>query len=115
MELCRRGRADAPPLEFLLLGTQIPAQECLSLGLVNRLSKEGQTLADAKTLARQLATRPPIATRLIIQAVDDGLEAPIDQALEIEARAFMQSLRTEDAAEGIQAIFGKREPEFKGR
>ena len=38
-----------------------------------------------------------------------------DQALEIESRAFMRSFRTEDAAEGIQAFFAKRDPVFKGR
>ena len=107
------GRTKA--LEFLILGTQIPAAECLQLGLVNRVSKDGQTLEDAKTLARQIARRPPIATRLIIEAVDDGLDAPIDQALEIEIRSFLNVLRTEDAAEGIQAFFGKRDPHFKGR
>jgi enoyl-CoA hydratase/carnithine racemase len=102
-------------LEFLLLGTQVPAPECLALGLVNRLTKDGETLAEAKTLARQLARRPPAATHLLIEAVDDGLDAPLDQALEIETRAFLRTLRTEDAAEGIQAFFAKREPEFKGR
>jgi enoyl-CoA hydratase/carnithine racemase len=107
------GRARS--LEFMILGTQIPAAECLALGLVNRVAKDGQTLDDAKALARQIAKRPPIATRLIIETVDDGLEAPIDQALEIETRAFMKVLRTEDASEGIQAFFGKREPEFRGK
>ena len=107
------GRTKA--LEFMILGSQIPADECLALGLVNRLSKEGRTLDDAKALARQIAKRPPIATRLIIEAVDDGLEAPIDHALEIEARHFMKVLRTEDASEGIQAFFGKRDPQFKGK
>ena len=107
------GRTKA--LEYMILGTQIPAAECLALGLVNRVSKEGQTLEDAKTLARQIGTRPPIATRLILEAVDDGLEVPIDKALEIETRAFLKVLRTEDASEGIQAFFGKREPSFKGK
>ena len=107
------GRTKA--LEFMLLGTQVPAAECLALGLVNRLTKEGETLAEAKTLARALAKRPPIASRVLIEAVDDGLDAPIDQALEIETRAFLQTLHTEDAAEGIQAFFARREPEFKGR
>lgn len=102
-------------LEFLILGTQIPAPDCLTLGLVNRLTREGETLNDAKALARQIAARPPIATRLILESVDDGLEAPIDQALEIETRAFLETLRTEDAAEGIQAFFAKREPRFKGK
>jgi len=107
------GRTKA--LEFMLLGTQVPAADCLALGLVNRLTREGETLSEAKALARQLAKRPPIATRVLIEAVDDGLDAPIDQALEIETRAFLQTLRTEDAAEGIQAFFARREPEFKGR
>ena len=107
------GRTKA--LEFMILGTQISSEECLALGLVNRLSKEGRVLDDAKTLARQIAKRPPIATRLILAAVDDGLEAPIDQALEIETRHFTRVLRTEDAAEGIQAFFGKREPHFRGK
>src|SRR5215475_13895787 len=107
------GRTKA--MEFLILGTQIPAAECLALGLVNRVCREGETLAEARALARQLARRPPVATRLIIEAVDEGLEAPIEKALDIEIRAFLRSLHTEDAAEGIQAFFAKREPDFKGR
>jgi enoyl-CoA hydratase len=107
------GRTKA--LEFLILGTQVPGPECLALGLVNRLTKEGETLNDAKALAREIAKRPPIATRLIIEAVDEGLEAPIDKAIDVEVRAFLKSLKTEDASEGIQAFFAKREPSFKGR
>jgi len=109
--LIGRGRA----LEYLLLGTQIPADECLRIGLVNRLAKEGAALDDARALARELGKRAPIATRMIIEAVDDGLHAPIDQAIEIEIRAFLTSLRTEDAGEGIQAFFQKRPAAFKGK
>ncbi len=107
------GRTKA--LEFMILGTQIPAAECLALGLVNRLAREGDTLDEAKALARLIAKRPPVATRLIIQAADDGLNTDIDRGLEAETRAFLEVLRTEDAAEGIQAFFQKREPAFKGR
>jgi enoyl-CoA hydratase/carnithine racemase len=107
------GRTKA--LEFLLLGTQIPAQECLSLGLVNRLCKEGETLNEAKALARQLAKGAPLATAAIIRAVDEGLESPMARSIDVELDAFMPTLRSEDAAEGIQAFFAKREPEFKGR
>lgn len=107
------GRTKA--LEFLLLGTQIPAPECLALGLVNRLCKEGETLNDAKALARQLARRAPLATAAIIKAVDEGLEAPMARSIDVEIDAFLPTLRSEDAAEGIQAFFAKREPDFKGR
>jgi len=102
-------------LEHLILGTQIPAQECYRIGLVNRLAKEGEALADAKALARELGKRPPLATRVLIEAVDDGLEAPIDKAIEVEIRAFDKVIRTEDAAEGLQAFFQKRPANFKGQ
>jgi enoyl-CoA hydratase/carnithine racemase len=107
------GRTKA--LEFLLLGTQIPAQECLGLGLVNRLSKDGETLNDAKALARQLGKRAPLATAAIIKAVDEGLEAPMAKSIDIELEQFLPTLRSEDASEGIQAFFAKREPQFKGK
>src|SRR5262249_58823946 len=76
--LIGRGRA----LEHLILGTQIPAAECYRIGLVNRLAKEGETLGDAKALARELGKRPPVATRLIIEARERGIPAPLEQALE---------------------------------
>lgn len=107
------GRTKA--LEFLILGTQVAAAEALQLGLVNRLSKEGETLNDAKALARQLAKRAPIAMRLIIQAVDEGLDADIDHGLEAETRAFLEVLKSEDAGEGIQAFFQRREAQFRGK
>ena len=107
------GRTKA--LEYLILGTQIAAPEALALGLVNRLAKEGETLAEAKALARTIVTRAPIATRLIIECVDRGLNGTIDEGIDAEVRAFLEVLRTEDAAEGIQAFFAKRPPEFKGR
>ena len=107
------GRTKA--LEYLLLGTQIPAAECLALRLVNRLCKDGETLNDAKALARQLAKRAPLATAAIIKAVDEGLESPMARSIDVEIDAFLPTLRSEDAAEGIQAFFAKREPEFKGR
>jgi enoyl-CoA hydratase/carnithine racemase len=107
------GRAKA--LEYLILGTQIPAAEALALGLVNRLAREGETLTDAKALARTIAGRAPVATRLILHCVDRGLDGPIEQGIDVEVRAFLEVLKTEDAAEGIQAFFTKRPPEFKGR
>ncbi|MGH7353590.1 MAG: enoyl-CoA hydratase/isomerase family protein [Candidatus Rokuibacteriota bacterium] len=107
------GRTKA--LEFLILGTQIPAPECLALGLVNRLCKEGETLNDAKALARQLGKRAPLATAAIITAVDEGLESPMARSIDVEIDAFLPTLRSEDAAEGIQAFFAKREAQFKGR
>jgi enoyl-CoA hydratase/carnithine racemase len=102
-------------LELLILGTQIPASEALALGLVNRVTKEGETLSEARALAATIARRAPIATRLIIECVDRGLDGPLADGIAAEVQAFLETLRTEDAGEGIQAFFQKRPPEFRGR
>jgi enoyl-CoA hydratase/carnithine racemase len=107
------GRTKA--LELLILGTLITAPEALALGLVNRLAKEGETLAEARALATTIAKRAPIATRLVIECVDQGLDGSLEGGLDAEARGFLETLRTQDAGEGIQAFLQKRPPEFKGR
>ena len=66
-------------------------------------------------LATTIAKRAPIATRLIIECVDQGLDGSLEAGLGAEARGFLTTLRTEDAAEGIQAFLQKRPPGFKGR
>jgi enoyl-CoA hydratase/carnithine racemase len=106
------GRTKA--VEMLVLGTQISAAEALTLGLVSRVARDGETLADAKALARAVAGRAPIATRLILECVDRGLEGPLDRAIQGEIEAFLETLRTEDAAEGLRAFWEKRPPDFRG-
>lgn len=106
------GRSRA--LELLILGTQVPAPQALALGLVDRVAPEGETLAQAKALAHAMARRAPVATRLLIECVDAGLAGSFERGVDAEVRAFLEVLRTEDAAEGIRAFFEKRPPEFKG-
>src|SRR5207237_826411 len=95
------GRTKA--LEFLILGTQIPAAECLQLRLVNRLCKEGETLNDAKALARQLGKRAPLATAAIIKAVDEGVEVPIAKSAAADRR---RSYPPQKAAAAIERDLG---------
>jgi enoyl-CoA hydratase/carnithine racemase len=106
------GRTKA--VEMLLLGTQVSASEALAVGLVNRLARDGETVADARALARTVAGRAPVASRLILACVDRGLEGPIDAASQGEIEAFLETLKTEDAAEGLRAFWAKRAPDFRG-
>ena len=63
----------------------------------------------------QLPLPAQISEAAIIRAVDEGLEAPMAKSIDIELEQFLPTLRSEDASEGIQAFFTKREPQFKGK
>jgi enoyl-CoA hydratase len=106
-----RGRA----LELLLTGDQIPAQEALRLGLVNRVVPAAELMTEARKLAATLAAKAPIAVRYILDAVHKGLEMPLPQAQTFEATLFGLVASTEDMREGTKAFLEKRKPDFKGR
>jgi enoyl-CoA hydratase len=106
-----KGRA----LELLLSGDQIPAQEALRIGLVNRVVPAGELMAEARKLAAALAAKAPVAVHYILEAVNKGLEMPFAQAQIFEATLFGLVSSTDDMREGTKAFLEKRAAAFKGR
>jgi len=109
--LVGRGRA----LELLLTGAQITAEEAWRIGLVNRVVPAAQLGAEARTLARTLASKPAVAVRYILDAVASGLDMSFADAQDYEATLFGLVATTEDMREGTTAFIEKRKPTFQGR
>ena len=109
--LIGRGRA----LELLLTGDQISAQEAHRLGLVNRVVPAADLMNECRTFAAALAAKAPIAARLIIDAVNKGLDMAFPDAQVYEATLFGLAASTEDMREGTRAFLDKRKAEFKGQ
>ena len=108
--LVGRGRA----LELLLTGDPIDAAEALRIGLVNRVVKKEELLAQAEAIARKILATGPIAVKYTLEAVDRGLDLPLDQALVLEADYFGRCFETKDMREGARAFLEKRKPNFTG-
>jgi enoyl-CoA hydratase/carnithine racemase len=107
------GRAQA--LRLLLLGDEIDAAEARRIGLVSRVVPSSELRDAAMTIARAIASRGPIATRLAKEAVYRGSELTLEQALRYELDLTLLLQTTADRAEGVRAFAAKRPPNFIGR
>ena len=63
----------------------------------------------------EIASKAPVAQRLAKGAVSSAFDAPLEAGLNIESKAFLIALGSEDAHEGIAAFVEKRKSDFKGR
>lgn len=102
-------------LELLLSGEMIDAERALAVGLVNRVVPAESLLETATTLMRTMLAQSPVAVALCLQAVDETLDLPMDQALARESAHFGTACASDDKAEGTRAFLEKRPPAFPGR
>ena len=107
------GRAQA--LRLLLTGETIDAAEALRIGLVSSVVADAELGTAANAVARTIASRGPIATRLAKEAVHRGSEVPLPLGLQTELDLTVILQTTADRAEGVQAFIEKRPPQFENR
>jgi enoyl-CoA hydratase/carnithine racemase len=103
--------------ELILTGRQVPADEALAIGLVNRVVAPDEVLATALEWAAALARGPLVAHGLAKGAIDAGLEGTLADGLLGEQAAFSAVARTEDAGRGIASFaeHGPGQATFVGR
>jgi enoyl-CoA hydratase len=109
--LVGKGRA----LQLILTGEMIDAAEAYRIGLVNRVVPNGEAVAAAEQMMRQILANGPLAIALCIEAVDRGLAMALDDALVLEANNFGLLASTADMREGTRAFLEKRPAKFEGR
>jgi enoyl-CoA hydratase/carnithine racemase len=102
-------------MEYVLTGRHFNAQMAVAWGIVNKAISKGAWLVEAVELARVVAERPPLATKLAKQAVLAADEQGLSDGLRTERGLFDEAMATEDRVEGMQAFLEKREPDFRGR
>jgi enoyl-CoA hydratase len=110
-----RAVGKAVAMDVILSGRFLSANEALRAGLAARVVAKEAWLAEAKRVAREIAAKGPVATRLAKEAVDRAFEGPLTLGIEYERRLLYLALASEDAKEGLTAFLEKRRPDFKGR
>ena len=102
-------------MDIILTGRRVKADEAKAIGLAAQVYPAATWLEDAKTLARTIAQKPPIAVRLATEAIDLAWNSTLDAGLEFERKAFYLLFSTEDKKEGVDAFVNKRKAVFKGK
>ena len=100
---------------MLLTGDRVDALEDLRLGLVSRVVPAAELLNCALSIAQRIAQNAPLSVRAIKKVVKNGLQMPLEQAIQHEAYVFGLLRDTEDRIEGRRAFQEKRPPVYKGR
>jgi enoyl-CoA hydratase/carnithine racemase len=100
---------------MLLLGDELDAEGAYRCGLVSRvLAVEGFS-GEVDAIAGRITANGPLGLRYAKEAVHNGIELPLDQALRYELDLSIILQTTRDRSEGVQAFLEKRPPEFEGR
>ena len=107
------GQSDA--MLMLLTGDRMDAAEALRTGLVSRVVEPAGLMAAALVVARRIAANAPLSIRAVKRLVRQGLDMPLDKAIQTEHYVFGLLRDTEDRIEGRMAFQEKRTPVYRGR
>ena len=102
-------------LELVFTAEPISAQRAYDIGFVNRVVPGDQLMAEAMTLARQIASNAPLAVQYFKELAYRGQNMSIQDISSLTYHMYDQLLTTEDSKEGPRAFAEKRKPVWKGR
>ena len=101
--------------ELIFTGRRIDAEEALSIGLVNQVTKPEELLSACQKMSAMICQTGPIAVAQAKYAINYGMETDIHTGIAIEANAYKVCIPTEDRLEGLAAFKEKRPPIYKGK
>lgn len=107
------GMGEAKRLIFT--AQRIDATEAKHIGLLEDVFDEGLLIAGALKTAEQICKNGPLAVALSKEAINQGIEKPINEALQFEHSLYKQTIHTEDREEGLRAFSEKRPPTYEGK
>ena len=90
--------------EIMATGRQVKAEEALAIGLANEVVEPDALLTRALELASTIASGATVATRLIKQAVDQGIETDLASGLALELQLFEEVFHSTDSQIGVASF-----------
>ena len=101
--------------EIAISGKKVLGQQCLELGLTNRVVKNEKILENAINWAKELANRPTLAIGITKQDIVHSMNNDLDSTIAFEAEQQVSAFKSHDLKEGVTAFIEKRKPNFRGK
>lgn len=101
-------------LEWVLFAKRLNAKEALDAGLVTQTADAADCLPNAKAMAEALQEMGPLALGAAKKAIRQGMELPMQKALELETECYKSLISSKDRKEGIVAFLNKKKPIYTG-
>jgi len=98
-----------------MLGTSVPAEEAVRMGMIWQVVDDAALMDEATALARRLASGPTLSYAAIKQAINLAATNTLDQQLDLERDSQRKLGKSADNKEGVAAFLAKRPAQFTGR
>ncbi|GHA21687.1 2-(1,2-epoxy-1,2-dihydrophenyl)acetyl-CoA isomerase [Arenicella chitinivorans] len=102
-------------LEMAVDAGRLTADECLQLGVANKVVPAAELREKAQAWAEHLAAGAPLAQTAVKRVMRRSFEMSYAEVIDAEAVEQTALGQSEDAANAIQAFFAKTKTVFKGR
>lgn len=99
--------------QMIYTARNIKADEAFRIGLVNAVYAQDELMAAAEKMAAGIAKNAPIAVRNCKKAINEGLDADMDEAIVIEEKLFGDCFETSDQQYGMAFFLDKNKEKVK--
>ena len=100
--------------ELMFTGDLVTAAEAAEMGMINSVAADGELMSQVMAMAEKLAQSPTAAIGQIKKLLEASSVNDYGNQLDHERRAQIESGKTKDFTEGVQAFLEKRPPRFVG-
>ncbi len=102
-------------LEVAIDAGKLPAEECLSLGIANKVVKADELMSESQTWAEKLAAGAPLAQAASKQLLRKAMQMSYHDVVVEESHIQSELIKSDDAQNAIKSFFAKQPAVFSGK